>query len=313
MSGVSQSGAIQAVTARQLSVSEELLRDLYQRSRAGEFGISEAEFAITLQEIAQKYSAPDDSDEMVRGFLSGLKLEDLALARACAAGNEHAWEQFLIRFREKLYDAARGITRDDTSAKELADSLYADLYGTTTRDGKRVSKLASYMGRGSLEGWLRMVLSQEFVDRYRRGKRLVSLDEKEEEEGAQFAAPAAEPAVAVSPLLEAATGEALAGLSGEDRFILASYYLDGRKLAEVARALRVHESTISRRVEKIAAGLRKAILKSLMKGGMSRRQADEALEADIRDVQVNVRQHLAQESLPRSFPAEEARGPREES
>jgi len=314
MSGVFQSGVTGAVSARQFTMPQELLRDLYQRSGAGQFGIAQPEFATILSEIAQKYSTPGDSDEMVRELLSGLKLEELVLARACAAGHERAWEKFLVRFREKLYDAARGIARDDASAKELADSLYADLYGTTTREGKRVSKLASYMGRGSLEGWLRMVLSQEFVDRYRRGKRLVSLDEKEEEEGAQFAQPASEPVVAIDPRLEAATGEALAGLSGEDRFILASYYLDGRKLADVARTLRVHESTISRRVEKIAAGLRKAILKGLMKSGMSRRQADEALQADVRDLQVNVRQHLAQESLPRSFPAaEEARAPREES
>ena len=43
----------------------------------------------------------------------------------------------------------------------VADSLYGDLYGTTTRDGQRISKLASYTGRGSLEGWLRTVVTAE--------------------------------------------------------------------------------------------------------------------------------------------------------
>ena len=53
-------------------------------------------------------------------------------------------------------------------------------YGTTTarRAGFEVSL---FTGRGSLEGWLRTVLAQEFVNRYRRTRRLVSLDEEGED------------------------------------------------------------------------------------------------------------------------------------
>ena len=131
-----------------------------------------------------------------RSFYTSLRIEDLALARACAAGNERAWERFLIRYREKLYDIAGYITKESSSARELADTLYADLYGMSARDGQRVSKLASYTGRGSLEGWLRTVLAQEHVNRYRKQRRLVSLDE-ENEEGIQFAAAEPEPAIAV--------------------------------------------------------------------------------------------------------------------
>ena len=50
------------------------------------------------------------------------------------------------------------------------------------------------------------------------------------------------------------------GASAEDRFILASYYLDGRTLAEIARTLAVHESTISRKLDKLAKSLRKQIV-----------------------------------------------------
>jgi len=75
------------------------------------------------------------------------------------------------RYREKLYEMGLHIAREDSAARELADSLYADLYGTVAREGQRVSKLASYTGRGSLEGWLRTVMAQEHVNRYRRQKR----------------------------------------------------------------------------------------------------------------------------------------------
>src|SRR4029077_19398264 len=136
----------------------------------------------------------------LRTFFLGLRIDELALARACAAGDNTAWELFLTRFREKLYLSALRIVREDSAAHELADALYADLYGTTTREGRRVSKLASYTGRGSLEGWLRTVLAQEYVNRYRRTKRLVSLDE-ESEEGVQFHAPEPEPAPPADPRL----------------------------------------------------------------------------------------------------------------
>ena len=66
----------------------------------------------------------------------------------------------MARYREKLRDAARAITRDDSRARELADSLYADLFGTRTRDGCRISKLSHYSGRGALAGWLRTVLAR---------------------------------------------------------------------------------------------------------------------------------------------------------
>ena len=75
-------------------------------------------------------------------------------------------------------------------------------------------------------------------------------------------------------------------LAAEDRFILASYYLDGRTLAEIARTLAVHESTISRKLDKLAKSLRKQILTTLERKGMSRRQAEEAMEVDVRDLAI---------------------------
>lgn len=272
------------------------MAELYGRSKAAGFGIELDVFARMMDEIAAKHAGSLAVEE----FCATLRVEDLALARGCAAGNDRAWEVFLLRFREKLYDVARQITREDSTGRELADSVYADLYGMKTREGTRVSKLASYSGRGSLDGWLRTVVAQEFVNTYRKQRRLVSLDE-EAEEGVQFAAASPEPIAPANPVLERATDEALRELDKEDRFVLASYFLDGRTLAEIARALWVHESTISRKVEKLTKGLRKQILKNLVRFGMSRRQAEEALAADVRDLTVDIRASLAQDSVSGAF------------
>jgi len=282
------------------SVVNELLVDLHAKSGCEKVGLTRESFAVILCEVGSKHTTATSSETEIRTFFLSLRVDELALARACAAGVNSAWEVFLTRFREKLYLSALRIAREDSAARELADTLYADLYGTTTRDGHRVSKLASYTGRGSLEGWLRTVLAQEYVNRYRRTKRLVSLDE-ESEEGIQFRAPEPDPIPAADQRLGQATDEVLAFLSGEDRMVLSAYYLDGRTLAEIARMLGVHESTISRKLDKLAKSLRKQIVAALARRGMSRRQAEEALEVDVRDLQLDIRRSLAQDSSPPAF------------
>jgi RNA polymerase sigma-70 factor, ECF subfamily len=82
---------------------------------------------------------------------------------------------------------------------------------------------------------------------------------------------------------------------------LAAYYIDGRTLAEIACMLGVHESTISRKVDKLAKSLRKKIIAGMMQQGMARRQAEEALEVDVRDLQVDIRRSLAQDSPAAAF------------
>lgn len=299
---------VQSVGAERSAELGSLVSELYQKSRGAEFGLTREAFESVVQEVIGKYLPANAPRSGAHELCGSLRVEELALARACAAGHELAWEIFLTRYRAKLYDIAGYIAKESSAARELADSIYADLYGTTTREGKRNSKLASYTGRGSLEGWLRTVMAQEFVNRYRRQRRTVSLDE-ESEEGVQFAAPNPEPAIAVDPRIESATDEALAELSAEDKFVLASYFLDSRTLAEIARALRVHESTISRKVDKLAKSLRKRILAGLGKQGMSRRQAEEALEVDVRDLRVNLRARLVQESASPAFSEKKAGGP----
>jgi RNA polymerase sigma-70 factor (ECF subfamily) len=275
------------------------LRILFEKSGGERYGLTLQAFGVVLEQVAVKY-VPQATQQQKLEFWRDLKLEELALARACAAGHDAAWQAFLTRFREKLYDIARGITKEDSSARDLADSLYADLYGTSEKDGRRVSRLNFYMGRGSLEGWLRTVLAQEFVNRYRKTKRLVSLEEQAEE-GVQFsAAPSSQPSSPLDSRLGAALDEALGLLSGEDRLVLASYYLDDRTLTEIGRMVGVHESTISRRLEKLLKGLRKQVLAGLVSRGMNRAQAEETLEVDVRYLQVDVTKKL-QENRPAAF------------
>ena len=220
-------------------------------------------------------------------------MRDLVSARACVIGNEQAWQVFLTEYRETLYSAAYSITGDNATGRELADSLYAELFGMTTHDGRRRSKLDYYTGRGSLAGWLRSVLARRYIDYYRKERRLVSLDEQMENGAADVAvAPQTLtlPDEAHRIRLGACVGTLLAEMESQDRFLLRTYYLDGRSLAEIAKLLGVHESTISRRVKRLGETLRQRLLKKLQASGLSRRAAEEALSVDVRDLDVNVKE-----------------------
>lgn len=276
-----------------LSAGDALLPGLFAASGAQRYGLSIEVFTGMLAEVAGKYLQPGTDEEALRQFLSGIHLDELVLARACAAGNESAWEAFLVRYRDSLYQAGISIANDYQVGRELADSLYADLWGAGNIHG--TSRLNSYMGYGSLEGWLRTIMARSFIDRYRSERRLVSLQEQLDE-GLQLVAPSERPVAPVNPYIEEATDEALGALDAEDRFVLNSFFLHHRTLAELAGILRVHESTVSRRVHKITANLRKQIVRGMMRRGMSRRQAEEVLETDVRDLQINVRDRL-QEKL----------------
>jgi RNA polymerase sigma-70 factor (ECF subfamily) len=102
---------------------ESVMAELYARSGADGFGISPEQFAALIEEVATKSLPAATLPPAKVEFSKTLRLEDLVLARACAAGNERAWEVFLLRYREKLYEIARQITREDSTGRELADSI----------------------------------------------------------------------------------------------------------------------------------------------------------------------------------------------
>jgi RNA polymerase sigma-70 factor (ECF subfamily) len=270
----------------------EFVAQHYEASGARQFSIDQAALVEILADIVKQRNPASDA-VTEHGFLASLRLEELVLARACANGNDLAWEVFLTRYRATLYETSYKIARIESTARTLADSMYAELYGVDSKGQQRTSKLLYYQGRGSLQGWLRTVLAQEHINRYRRAKREASLDAAVED-GAQFTAPDPEIFVA-DPRVESAVAAELAELDSGERFLLAAYYLDRWTLAEIAKLQGVHESTVSRKLERAVSGVRKRLRQRLVRSGMSSRQADEAMDSvDVRDMRVKVEETLRQ-------------------
>jgi DNA-directed RNA polymerase specialized sigma24 family protein len=167
----------------------------------------------------------------------------------------------MTRFREPLTRAAVAITGSLDSGRELADSLYSEMYGLSVREGERHSPLSAYSGRGSLQGFLRACLAQRNIDRYRRTRREEPLTPS-----VSVAAPErAEAAGELLSALHAAVTRILGLLVPEERFLLSTWFLDQRTLLEIARLLGFHEATVSRRIQRLTLRLH---------NGKGRRRAD---------------------------------------
>jgi len=299
------SAAEAELPAMQGAMDLRLLDELWRASDAAGWGLERDEFDRILLEAGTAWNfglaegaAPTERQQAA--FFRGLCLGDLVLARACAAGNERAWEHFIARCRQPLVRAAIAITGSETLGRELADQLYAELYGLNTRDGKRRCPLLSYRGRGSLMGWLRTTLAQRHVDHLRRSRRLKSLDDAVDEMDAPAADVAPETPAAEISQLDRAIEDALRGRDAEERYLLAAYYLDEQTLLQIARVLGVHEATVSRKLKRATEDTRKQVLRNLERGGLSRRAAAEALGADPRDLNVNLKK-LLQNSQTEAF------------
>ena len=285
--------------------SSPLLKELWRESGAAVYGLEQQEFNRILESVgtAQNYGLEPGTAASRRqqaGFFRGLRLADLTLARACASGHEGAWEHFIAVYRQPLFRAAIAITGSETLGRELADQLYAELYGLSARDGVRRSPLDSYKGKGSLMGWLRTTLAQRHVDHHRRTRRELPLDNLAE----GHEPPAADPKPGKLPaellLLAKAVVETLEKIETVERFLLAAYYIDGRTLLEIAPVLHVHEATVSRKLHRLVDGIRKQIVKNLLGYGLNKRAVQEMLGADPRDLDLNLKKIL-QISLPDAF------------
>jgi len=184
---------------------------------------------------------------------------DVDLARLCAAGDERAWETFVREYRPLLYRAADAL--DTTGgAREVADSLYADLYGLTNSDGERQSLFRYFEGRSSLATWLRAVLAQRYVDRVRAARRTAPLTEDAASEAAPPTDPDRERYVA---LVRTALRRAISQLDVRDRLRLASYYVQQLTLAQIGRLLRESEASASRHLSRTRREIRTEVERQL--------------------------------------------------
>ncbi len=223
---------------------------------------------------------PNTAHGEISKFIDEMQADDLCLIIACERGDENAWTDLVERFTPTVRSAARSASSNEDAAEDLAQSIWAELYGLRARkDGMPAGKLAYYSGRGSLAGWLRAVVAQLAVDVFRKQSRLVQTEEDTDldrlardthvAEGQPMLAGIATPEESISNRLaqndlQRALNKAVKELDAEDRLLVKLYYFDNLRLREAGAVLGVHEATASRRLTRIQTDLRKQVTKILI-------------------------------------------------
>ena len=227
-----------------------------ERARPELWGLDQAAFSRVVETTIARAAADDGPGFDPSRCVESLHLGDLALAAACAAGHERAWDHFVREYRPALYRAAAAI--DAENGRELADSLYAELFGIPDDGGERRSLFRYFSGRSKLATWLRAVLAQRHVDLLRARRRLTSLPEDDTLAAPRSTSSAPEHA-RFARLIELVFTAAVAALGDRDRLRLSLYYVRDLTLAEIGRLLREHEGTVSRHLSRTRKDLRAAM------------------------------------------------------
>ena len=252
------------------------LDTLYAASTASSWGLSRPQFQVALERsVVKHFTEASATRQAVEEYLHVLHMDDLVLAAACMEGMEPAWDHFVRTYRAYLRAVACSITansRSGADAQELADSLFAELFGLV--DGKRgeASLFRYFHGRSSLKTWLRAILAQRHIDHIRQSRRWESLEQEDGEE----VKPLPTQIVSTSPLdphrnkylrrFLLALTDSLSSLPPEDRKRLELYYARDKTLAEIGRLFDEHESSASRHLEHARRELRNKVEDCLRTG-----------------------------------------------
>ncbi|GAC1640243.1 MAG: hypothetical protein NVS9B14_21710 [Candidatus Acidiferrum sp.] len=234
---------------------------LHEQARASRWGLTLEDFSAALDRAVRKRMNSSGLTVTQREeFLCTLHLEDLALTQACVCGLETGWEYFVETYRPYLRASAAAILRvssGSAEARELADSLFAELYGLAEGKTGERSLVRYFHGRSSLKTWLRAVLAQRHIDAVRSAKNFESLDEPDGDGKVRQLAdsvvlPAGDPhRERFVKLFHAALATALTQLDAKDRERLRLYYVEEKTLAEIGKKLAEHESSVSRNLDRI--------------------------------------------------------------
>jgi RNA polymerase sigma-70 factor (ECF subfamily) len=227
----------------------------------GRLGITLEQFAERLQQVAARYLPADASEQARCDFVSHLYSNDLYLTTACALRSEAGWARFYQLYDGYLKQCLRRLCREPQILNELLDSPATELF-LPDRSGE--SRILSYDGRASLRTWLRVIIANRVINEHERKSNALRSPEL------SGGHPAVDPkldevldARRLEPLLHECLVRACLTLSRRERWIILSRYEDELQLGSIGRTCGIHQSTVTRILERSIGKLRAAMTETL--------------------------------------------------
>ena len=258
---------------------------LYHKADAGRWKLPAEVLSNALERSAEKaFAGRSPTESELDRYFDSLHLPDLALACACAMGRNDAWDYFVRQFRPGMYRAADAIDPSG-AARDIAEALYAELFGLKEKDGIRQSVFRYFHGRSSLATWLRSLIAQRHIDRHRETRRLEPLPEDSSPASIPSQTKADHPNRArFVAAMHAVLSAAIATLAPRERLRLACYYAQEMTLAQIGRLTGEHEATVSRQLTKTRRSIREDVERRLKtEHGFSSAEIGECFDSIVDD------------------------------
>jgi RNA polymerase sigma-70 factor (ECF subfamily) len=176
---------------------------------------------------------------------------DADVVEQVLAGQTGLFELLMRRYNERIYRAARSITRDDREAEDVMQQAYLNAF----------TNLRQFRGQAQFSTWLTRIAINEALARVRRRGRYEPFDELNPVETIM-------PASSVpDPERQAFTGElrdllewAIDALPDGAREVFVLRDVEGLSTAEAAAALGVSDDVVKTRLSRARAALRASLL-----------------------------------------------------
>jgi len=273
------------------------------RTHFGELGLDLIAYRTRINSILAKHVGAASDPKQSFSFVKLLHGRDLYLATACAQHSpgkpasgahesaEHAdaaWKTLELHYKGFVYDLVRFFYRPSFISQDLADNIIADLF---LPDQSGVSRIASYDGRSSLSTWLRVIVCNRAINAQRCSANSKSVDIQPEmpDKPALQNIEMTLRAQRYHNVLKDALGRACSALTPRERLMLLWRYEDGLQLGQIAKLLGIHQSNVTRQLERVQSTLRDNVIAVLTtKHGLSTLAINECLE----DVVANPRNEI---------------------
>ncbi len=180
------------------------------------------------------------------------ELSDEEVVRQVLDGNTALYELLMRRYNERLYRAARAITRDDREAEDVMQQTYVNAFAS----------LRQFSGLARFSTWLTRIAINESLARVRRRVKYEPFDEDAAEK------PASAGIASVSdPERQAMSGElrellewAIDGLADGAREVFVLREVEELSTLETAHLLGVSEDVVKTRLSRARSALRNALI-----------------------------------------------------
>jgi RNA polymerase sigma-70 factor (ECF subfamily) len=202
--------------------------------------------------------------------LASCHVSDLWLAHACEKGDVAALRAFEEAYLARLPLFLSKLSLDTPQLTEVGQALRAKLF-LPDPSGAR-AKIATYSGRGPLEGWVRIVAVNTALKVLRRERRAAAGGDLDASLAAGAGAGRNDPETEYMKRryradFERALADAFARLEAKQRNVLRMAFLDGLTIDAIGVAHGVHRATAARWLsaarESLLAGTRKLLRERL--------------------------------------------------